>query len=54
MEKQMACWLVVIIIMAMDEEVLPDFSWYVIPKPGKNVPKLGKMYQIHTKCTKWS
>jgi hypothetical protein len=25
---------------------LPDFSWYKIPKPEK-------MYQMHTKCTKW-
>jgi hypothetical protein len=24
---------------------LPDFSWYMIPKPEK-------MYQINTKCTK--
>jgi hypothetical protein len=27
--------------------VLPDFSWCV-------VPKLEKMYQLNTKCTKWS
>jgi hypothetical protein len=26
---------------------LPDFCWYVIPKPEKG-------YQISTKCTKWS
>jgi hypothetical protein len=26
---------------------LPDFSWYMIPKPKK-------MYQMNTKCTKWS
>jgi hypothetical protein len=26
---------------------LPEFSWYVLPKPGK-------MCQINTKCTKWS
>jgi hypothetical protein len=26
---------------------LPDFSRYMIPKPEK-------MYQMNTKCTKWS
>jgi hypothetical protein len=26
---------------------LPDFSWCMIPKPGK-------MYQMNTICTKWS
>jgi hypothetical protein len=26
---------------------LPDFSWYMIPKPEK-------MYQMNKKCTKWS
>jgi hypothetical protein len=26
---------------------LPDFSWYMIPK-------LEKMYQVNTECTKWS
>jgi hypothetical protein len=26
---------------------LPDFSWCRIPKPEK-------MYQMNTKCTKWS
>jgi hypothetical protein len=26
---------------------LPDFSWYTVPKPEK-------MYQMNTKCTKWS
>jgi hypothetical protein len=26
---------------------LPDFSWCMIPKPEK-------MYQINTKCSKWS
>jgi hypothetical protein len=26
---------------------LPDFSWCMIPKPGK-------MYQMNTKCTKWT
>jgi hypothetical protein len=25
---------------------LPDFSWYIIPKPEK-------MYQMVTNCTKW-
>jgi hypothetical protein len=29
------------------EPGLPDFSWYMIPKPQK-------MYQMNTKCTKWS
>jgi hypothetical protein len=26
---------------------LPDYSWYMIPKPEK-------MYRLNTKCTKWS
>jgi hypothetical protein len=25
---------------------LPDFSWYMIPKPEKNVPNEHKMYQM--------
>jgi hypothetical protein len=29
------------------ESGLPDFSWYMIPKPEK-------MYQMNSKCTKWS
>jgi hypothetical protein len=28
---------------------LPDFYWYKIPKPEKNVPKEHKMYQMVTK-----
>jgi hypothetical protein len=32
---------------ALDGPELPDFSWYMIPKPEK-------MYQMNTKCTKWS
>jgi hypothetical protein len=32
---------------------LPDFSWYMIPRPEKNVPNEHKMYQMviqYTKC----
>jgi hypothetical protein len=32
--------------LMMIEAGLPDFSWYMIPKPEK-------MYQMNTKCTKW-
>jgi hypothetical protein len=31
---------------------LPDFSWYVIPKPEKNVPNQHKMYQMVIKFPK--
>jgi hypothetical protein len=26
---------------------LPDFYWFVIPKPEKNVPNEHKMYYVH-------
>jgi hypothetical protein len=33
---------------------LPDFSWCMIPKPGKMYQMIKKMYQMNKKCTKWS
>jgi hypothetical protein len=32
---------------------LPDFSWYNIPKNGKNIPKDHKMFQVTVKYTQW-
>jgi hypothetical protein len=32
---------------------LPDFSWYKIPKTGKNIPNGHKIYQMAIKFTKW-
>jgi hypothetical protein len=29
------------------------FSWYLIPKPDKNVPNEHKMYQTVIKYSKW-
>jgi hypothetical protein len=33
---------------------LPVFSCYMIPKLERNVPNEHKMYQMNTKCTKWT
>jgi hypothetical protein len=34
------------------ETGLPDFSWCIIPKRGKYIPKYHKLYQMATKYTK--
>jgi hypothetical protein len=32
---------------------LPDFSWYDIPKRGKNIPNNYKIYPTAAKYTTW-